>query len=176
MTSLHRRLILAATLGAALAAASCSQMREHLPGMPGTSASAAMPPADATALWNHLQKVNYAASYKLFPGKGRMYPGSQPHGAFLTTYVNDAAFDALRGGSARLPAGSILVKENYMPDRSLAAVTVMYKVAGFDASNNDWYWLKRSADGTVEASGKPAGCIACHKPAARDYVLTPMGG
>ena len=56
----------------------------------------------------------------------------------------------------------------------LDAVTVMYKSAGFDAANNDWYWLKRGADGKVQAEGKVAGCIGCHQPAKRDYVLTPV--
>jgi len=44
--------------------------------------------------------------------------------------------------------------------------------AGFDAANNDWYWLKRGADGKVQAEGNVAGCIGWHQPAKRDYVLT----
>lgn len=168
-----RKLTLIAGIAAVVVVAGCSQM-PHMPQMMKAKGHAMMPPADATALWNHLQSANYQSSFKLYPGKGKMYAGTQPHGAFLTTYVNDAAHGALAGGKAPLPVGSILVKENYMPDRSLAAVTVMYKVAGFDAQNNDWYWLKRSADGKVEASGKPAGCIGCHKPSTRDYVLTPI--
>ncbi len=155
------------------AVAGCTQMPDRMKMMMGGGHQ--MPPADATALWNHLQKVNYQSSYKLFPGKAKMYAGTQPHGAFLTTYVNDSAYQALSSGKTPLPVGAILVKENYMPDRTLAAVTVMYKVAGFDSANNDWNWLKRNADGKVDASGKPAGCIGCHKPAAaRDYVLTPI--
>ncbi len=31
-----------------------------------------------------------------------------------------------------MPAGAIVVKENYMPDKKLAAITVMYKVAGYN--------------------------------------------
>lgn len=163
--------LLAASVVAALAAG-CTQMQK-MPQMMGMAQP--MPAADATALWNHLEGVKYASTYKLYPGKGRMYAGSQPHGAFLTTYVNDAAHRALSNDTKPLPVGSILVKENYMPDRKLAAVTVMYKVAGFDPQNNDWYWLKRDAAGKVEASGKVAGCIGCHKPSQRDYVLTPIG-
>lgn len=38
-------------------------------------------------------------------------------------------------GVGSMPSGAILVKENYMPDSTLAATTVMYKVDGFDPGN-----------------------------------------
>jgi len=103
-----------------------------------------------------------------------MYQAAPPHGAWLSTFVNDSARKALERGDMKMPAGAIIVKENYTPAKMLDAVTVMYKSAGFDAANNDWYWLKRGADGKVQAEGKVAGCIGCHQPAKRDYVLTPV--
>jgi hypothetical protein len=163
------RLTMAAAACAALLAAGCAQMPYG-----GMMMKKDMPKAEAAALWAHIEKANYQGSYKLFPGKGKLYAGGAPHGMLLTTYVNDAAYKALSQGGKTMPAGSILVKENYMPDKSLAAITVMYKSSGFDAENNDWYWLKRDAAGKVEASGKVAGCIGCHKPSQRDYVLTPV--
>lgn len=132
-----------------------------------------LPKPDAKALWDHLQ--NYQKEYKLFPGTQKMYKGSDPHGAWLTTYVNSTAHKALtdaKGGP--LPSGSIIVKENFMPDRTLGAVTVMYKVDGYNPQHNDWFWLKRMADGKVEASGKVDACISCHSASTRDYILTPI--
>jgi hypothetical protein len=61
-----------------------------------------------------------------------------------------------------LPAGSIVVKENYTGDKKLAAITAMYKISNFDPETNDWYWLKYTPDKTVEAKGKVDGCISCH--------------
>ncbi len=133
-----------------------------------------MPKADAQALWNHLQQQDYRKQFRLFPGKDKLYQGTEPHGALLTTYVNRTAYEALTGGAGEFPAGAIVVKENYTPDKTLAAITVMYKVSGYNPDHGDWFWLKRGADGAVEASGKVDGCIACHQKSTRDYIMTPV--
>ncbi len=31
----------------------------------------------------------YKKNFELWPGKGEMYPGKEPHGSLLTTYVNE---------------------------------------------------------------------------------------
>lgn len=50
----------------------------------------------------------------------------------LTTYANTTAYQALQAGQvADLPPGSIIVKENWMPDSTFDAATVMYKVDGY---------------------------------------------
>ena len=134
-----------------------------------------LPDTTVEAVWSHLQEQGYE-SWAHFPGKGDLYAGGEPHGALLTTYVNATAADGLEGGSpVSIPVGGILVKENYMPDSTLAAVTVMYKTDGFNPDHNDWWFLKRAADGTVEASGRVEGCQSCHGGArSNDYVLTPI--
>jgi hypothetical protein len=72
-----------------------------------------------------------------------------------------------------MPPNAIIVKENYMPDSTLAAVTVMYKVRGYDPTHNDWFWLKMSPADSVLAEGKVQGCIDCHAGAAsNDYIWT----
>ncbi len=72
-----------------------------------------------------------------------------------------------------MPAGAIVVKENYMMDSTLAAVTVMYKSPGFNPEHNDWYFIKRLADGTVEVQGRGMGCQNCHGGVkANDYLFT----
>lgn len=137
---------------------------------------AAMPDTTAASLWAHLQGADYRA-WQLWPGKGELYEGTEPHGMLLTTYVNALALGALATGVPTLPAGAIVVKENYMPDRTLAAVTVMYKVPGYAPDAGDWFWAKYLPDNSVEASGRVPMCQACHSAnAAADYLLTPLPG
>lgn len=132
-----------------------------------------LPDTTAASLWEHLQEANYRDGWSMWPGKEALYTGREPHGMLLTTYVNAAARRALASGAASMPSGAIIVKENYTADSSLAAITVMYKRAGYDRENSDWFWLKRLADGTVEVSGRGQGCIACHGgQASNDYIFT----
>lgn len=124
-------------------------------------------------LWGYLQKKDYAKNYTLWPGKGKLYKGTEPHGALLTTYVSKKALEAIQGRKGSLPAGSIIVKENYMPDKKLAAITVMYKVDKYNPEANDWFWAKYAPDGAIQAEGKVAGCIGCHgQKKDNDYVFT----
>lgn len=136
----------------------------------------ASPDTTAAALWSYLEAVDYASSWEMWPGKAAMYPATEPHGALLTTYVNETAMAGLTvpgETSAGLPAGAVIVKENYGADSALVATTVIFKSEGYDPPHNDWFWLKRNADGTVAASGRVEGCIACHgQRAANDYLMT----
>lgn len=138
------------------------------------SAAPAMPDTLPAEVWAAVERANYQAQWAMWPGKGRLYSGGDPHGALLTTYLNPAANDALARKAGTMPPGAVIVKENYMPDSTLAAVTVMYKAAaGYNPSANDWYWMKRLPDGTVEAAGRVDGCISCHgAQAGNDYILT----
>jgi hypothetical protein len=138
-----------------------------------TAMAATMPDTTAASLWTHLEDVDYANAWAMWPGMDALYEGTQPHGLLLTTYVNDVAMAALDGQTGAMDAGAIVVKENYMPDSTLAAVTVMYKVEGYNPDVADWFFLKRAADGTVEASGRVAGCQGCHAQVAdNDYLFT----
>lgn len=132
-----------------------------------------LPDTTAQALWSYLEEVDYRNSWQMWPGKSELYEGQEPHGMLLTTYVNDAALQAISGTAATMPSGAIVVKENYMPDSTLAAITVMYKSSGYNPQHNNWFWLKRLADGTVEVSGRAEGCISCHGgQTANDYIFT----
>lgn len=133
----------------------------------------AMPEPTAAAVWQHLEKVDYRANWRVWPGTSALQQGRAPHGALLTTYVNAVGHDAVTNRSATMPRGAIIVKENFTPDKQLAAVTVMYKAPeGYNPEHNDWFWLKRLADGTVEASGQVAACQGCHQSGA-DYIRAP---
>lgn len=134
----------------------------------------AMPEPTAAGVLAHLKKQDYRKNWKYFPGKQALYKGQAPHGAFLTTYVNETARGALENKAKTLPHGSILVKENYTPEKKLAAVTVMYKASGYNPEHGDWFWLKETAAGKVQASGKVASCQACHDQSKRDYIMTPL--
>lgn len=117
-------------------------------------------------------KLSYA-NWSMWPGKGQFYPGTMPHGALLTTYVTDNAFSAIAGKNGSMPAGSIIVKENYGPDRQLMALTIMYKAQGYDAAHNDWFWAKYTPDGRIDAEGQVQMCIDCHaQKVDNDYLFT----
>ncbi len=119
----------------------------------------------AKALWDMMQSDKYQETWALYPGKGKFYKGQEPHGMLLTTYVNTAADEGLKSGAKELPKGSILIKENYKPDKTLAAITVMDKTGD---GKDDWFWVKYTPDGSVakkgemSLAGKPGGCIGCH--------------
>ena len=131
-------------------------------------------------LWDFLQSVHYhnwapAANQGL-----EMYPGKSPHGSFLLMFVNRMAASNPKAP----PYGSIIVKENFGKDKKkLLAVTVMYRVKGYDPEHNDWYWIKYDANGTVARtspatgskpiSGKFKACIDCHAGAkGGDFYFT----
>jgi len=136
-------------------------------------AAYAMPDTTAEALWAHMEEAGYTENWTLWPDKGELYMGTEPHGMLLTTYLNDLALDAVTNKAGAMSAGAIVVKENYMPDSTLAAITIMYKSEGYNQDANDWFFVKRLADGTVEASGRVGGCTGCHAQVAdNDYLFT----
>ena len=148
------------------------KMESHAP----AKGKAALPAATGKDLWDYLTKVKYQKSFTLWPGKGKLYKGTEPHGALLTTYVNKPALAAIKGKKGTMPADAIIVKENYMPDKKLAAITVMYKVAGYNPEVGDWFWAKYTPDGKIEAEGKSGManmCIGCHgKAKGNDFLFT----
>jgi len=127
----------------------------------------------ARELWQSLQEAKYPDNWATVPGKGTFYRGQGPHGMLLSTYLNDAAAQAMQGKPGTMPDGAIIVKENYTPEKELAAITVMVKQAGYDPDHSDWFWTKFGPDGEVQAAGKPAGCIACHGSVrSNDFIFT----
>jgi hypothetical protein len=131
-----------------------------------------LPAAEGKAVHQYITQTSPYEQWALWPGKDKLYKGTEPHGALLTTYVNEAALQALKE-KAPLPEGSIIVKENYMPDKKLAAVTVMYKKSGFNPQAGDFFWLKYAPDGKIEDEGKAGMCIGCHSTAqGSDFLFT----
>ena len=127
----------------------------------------------AAKLWSSIQDAKYQENWALWPGKGKLYKGTHPHGALLTTYINETAANALKDGAKEMPNGSIIIKENYMPDEKLGAITVMEKTG---EGKDDYFWVKYMPDGSIAKkevemdgekksitlAGSPKGCIGCH--------------
>jgi len=126
----------------------------------------------AADLWKLIQTENYRERWKMWPDKEALYEGTPPHGASLTTYVNSIGYDAVVKKENQLPPGTIIVTENYMPDHTLEAISVMYNLADFDPLQGNWFWVKYDTDGnpmrmesdgkTITLAGKLTSCIACH--------------
>ncbi|MCW9049650.1 MAG: cytochrome P460 family protein [Deltaproteobacteria bacterium] len=132
-----------------------------------------LPAADGKEIYEYITKTNPYQHWSLFPGKGKLYKGAHPHGALLTTYVSFDALQAIQNKVGLLPINSFVIKENYRPDKTLAAVTVMYRVKGYDAEAGDWFWAKYKATGEIEKEGKVSGCINCHAAVINnDWIFT----
>ncbi|TYO98216.1 cytochrome P460 [Geothermobacter ehrlichii] len=131
------------------------------------------PAADGKAVWRYIHQTEPYQQWPLFPGKEKLYKGRHPHGAFLTTYVSPDALAAIEAKKGMLPNGAFVVKENYTPEKKLAAVTVMYRVEGYDSEAGDWFWAKYAPDGKVLKEGKVKGCIQCHQAViSNDWIFT----
>jgi hypothetical protein len=131
-----------------------------------------LPKADATDLYNYIVKQNPYTKWQLWPGKGKLYKGTEPHGALLTTYVNEPAFRSASRKTGMTDA-AMIVKENYTADGKLSAISVMYKVKGYNPAKGDWFWGQYGPDGSVKAGGKVDSCINCHeKRKDNDYIFT----
>ena len=131
-------------------------------------------PSFEKKFWDFLQNARYK-NWAPWPGQnGDFYKGESPHGAFLKMYIDRTA----ASDPKNLPHGSIIIKENYGPDKkTLMAITIMYRSKGYDSEHRDWYWVKYDPNGNVamkgnmRLAGKVAGCIECHSGAHGDDFL-----
>jgi len=141
--------------------------------LPAFAGGPTLPNADGKEVHTYITEVNPYTGWPLFPGTEKLTKGRHPHGAFLTTYVSPDALASIQNRQRMLPDGAFVVKENYTPEKKLAAVTVMYRVKGYDAEAGDWFWAKYGADGSIAKQGKVKGCIQCHTAALNnDWIFT----
>ncbi len=142
------------------------------------------PAADGAALLDYLLNQDPYTAWGTWNADrwsdfGGLLVSGEPHGNTIRIFVNDVAREAVLADDfdGTLPYGSIVVKENYMGALSnpgeVAALTVMYKVEGFNPQAGDWFWLKAAGDGSaVMAEGAVEGCINCHSQEGNaDYLL-----
>ena len=131
-----------------------------------------LPGPDAGKLNEYITRNDPYKAWGMWPGKGKLYKGTEPHGALLTTFINNTASHSINNKKG-LADGSIIVKENYTADKRFIALSVMYKIDGYNPGGGEWFWAKYSPDGKVEASGKVKLCIDCHsKQKDNDYLFT----
>ncbi len=185
MKSLGKVVVIAAGVSTLVAAYGGSESSDNASTQQSMSASQAQPDTTGAGMWAYLQEVAYRSNWQLWPDKGQLYPGQEPHGMLLTTYVNDAALGAVTTQAGAMPDGAIIIKENYRPDSTLAAVTVMYKRSGYNADHNDWFFTKHLPSGELDQTpdgmpmeGRLPGCQNCHLAVrANDYIFSsPLGG
>jgi hypothetical protein len=132
----------------------------------------AEPGPDAAQLNEYITKSKPYTSWQLWPGKGKLYPGKEPHGSLLTTYVNETAYSSVKGKKG-MADGSIIVKENYTAAKKFVALTVMYKLKGYNPAGGNWFWAKYGQDGKAIASGKVDACLKCHgEKKDNDFIRT----
>jgi hypothetical protein len=110
--------------------------------------------------------------WDLWPGTERMYQGRSPHGAYLTTYVNDIARVSIKTENPMFNR-AMVVMENYTPGKKLKSRALMYKIKGYNPAADDWYWAEYDENGVVQKAGKVKYCIECHSNMkAKDYIFT----
>lgn len=127
------------------------------------------PKAEPDDLWKYITEVSPYKEWGFWPDHQGMQPGRAPHGRFHKVYVNDRI---LNSPKPPVQYGSIQVKENYNDAKELVALTVMYKIYGYNPEDGDWFWAKYSVDGKADPFGKPAGCVGCHGTRANnDFIL-----
>ena len=162
-------------------------------GLAATTAGAqSMPPfgsdedqAYAALIWEAMGALNLTGDQMI---RSAPYDGVNPHGKMLETFYTTATIGD--------HTGNLIVKRNFgpegvtadqvlaEPEKHLGAITVMYqREDGYDADNQNWFWVKFLPDGSLDknpkgmalagmvAKGADVGCIACHS-AEDDYIFT----
>jgi hypothetical protein len=159
--------------------------------MPAT-AQPQLPQAEAGHLWTYISRDNPYRNWKNVPNQAERFLQVKevPHGDWVALYLNEPAYESLASPSYpfQMKYGSIVVKENYSPSKSnpsqqpplvavpvtLTALTVMYKVKGFQRvpGEEEWFWVmymcyNGQCDGTVATvSNQP--WVSNQIPVAKD--------
>lgn len=144
-----------------------------LAGCPGDTMDSDGP--SGSALYRIITETDPYVEWAQFPEADGIISSALPHGPLARVHINGPVEAALDNFGGQLPDGSIIVKESFDEnmDESGDSITVMWKVAGFDPENNDWFWARFAFDGTIVAEGNVSGCVNCHgfpEPRANDFV------
>ncbi|MCH8878249.1 MAG: cytochrome P460 family protein [Planctomycetes bacterium] len=164
--------IAAGALTIVLAVGSCTTTSE--PGDSGNTGDAGESTPTGAALFTMIDQTDPFQQWGEFPDWQGARASALPHGPMSRIFINATVEAALANFEGQLPDGSIIVKENVgtSPEVTEAVLTVMWKVAGFDPENNDWFWANMMSDGQIVAEGKVQGCTACHGGArSNDFIF-----
>jgi len=131
------------------------------------------PPPEASSVWEYITQADPYLNWAFYPPKDGLYPSMRrgltpaknPHGAYLKLYGNETAIQTAKEAHDKpMPHGAILVIEDYDKDKvTLKSVMSIYKVAGYNPAEGDWFWGRYGPDGRVMDSGKVESCIECHR-------------
>ncbi|BCS96736.1 hypothetical protein DSLASN_23680 [Desulfoluna limicola] len=133
--------------------------------------NAMMPAPNPDKLWRFITHESAYDTWGFWGDHEGLQSGAAPHGPYHKVYVNKRGLYSM---TAPAQYGTLIVKENYGDEmgKDLKAVTVMYKVRGYNPEAGDWYWVKYSPKGVAETYGRPQGCINCHASLAdNDYIM-----
>lgn len=131
-------------------------------------------PPSAAALFSLITVADPYEEWERFPGLDGIIESAAPHGPMARVFINAQVTGALTNFTGLLPDGSIIVKENIGESSTgkADALTIMWKVQGFDPDNNDWFWANVTPEGAVNAEGMIEGCVNCHaRVRANDFVF-----
>jgi len=128
---------------------------------PGSSGS---PSPTGEQLVTLIMETDPYQQWAQFPDRQGTLPSVLPHGPMSRVFISGEVESALTDFAGQLPDGSIIVKENVGTSSQVteAALTVMWKVAGFDPPNHDWFWANVTPDGGIVAEGRVQSCTVCH--------------
>jgi hypothetical protein len=123
----------------------------------GGDGAAELPEADGAALMEYVLETDPYTEWGTWPSDewndfdANLASGA-PHGNVVRIYVNDIALEAADSFDGSLPEGSMIAKENYVGTDpanpgELDAVTIMYKVDGFNPDAGNWFWIKAKPSG-----------------------------
>lgn len=129
----------------------------------------------ATDLWDAFKGSDQYLEWSYFPGQGELYLSGDHSGTYAVSYLDPVAEQALDGFTGEVPDGSIIIKAQFKDAEGAQpyGYTAMWKIAGYDAEHNDWFWAGYTPEGKITQLGKEAYCYNCHGQGhENDYVLT----
>lgn len=134
-----------------------------------------MPKPEAEAVWKHISQENPFTEWTVWEdGKGLITKNNNAsYSPNHRVYLNKQTLSEEKT-RIPLPNESILVSYIKSPSGEPKAITVMYKVKGYNPAAGDWFWAKYSLTGEVQDAGKTQRCISCHarKIPGNDYIAS----
>jgi len=121
-----------------------------------------------------------SGDYKSFKTQEKnAHPSAGPHtklGLPVKVFMNDKIANSLAANEEEHPLGSIIVKEMFSEEVSLAGWAVMAKTQETSDGGAGWFWYEVTStedSNAIAAMGNGVnGCISCHSGGSRDMVRT----
>ncbi len=128
---------------------------------------------DTTPQHSDFLPLDYRSSFKSVR-PCRVVPKHDNH--YQTLFANLTAADPYSAASFPLPAGSVVLAEEYNDPSctSLIGFRLMAKeAAGYDPANGDWHWQELDANQRVLKDGRLTTCSSCHaQPPCNDFLCS----